>query len=139
MELSEALLCLTLAIFKEAEGESHAGKRWVGDTVINRVNSKTFPNDVCGVVLQPKQFSWANSMKDRSFFGLVDYQNFTLHKIGYNQNRLRSYRESEKLARRMLDSGYKTSHKFFYFHSGSRVPEQAKSKRIVTVGNHFYY
>lgn len=47
-----ALLCMA-----EAEGESERGKRLVIDTVLNRVDSKQFPNSISGVIYQKNQFS----------------------------------------------------------------------------------
>lgn len=41
----------------EAEGEPEEGKRLVIDTILNRVDSKYFPDTVYGVVYQPNQFS----------------------------------------------------------------------------------
>ena len=48
----------------EAEGESEYGKRLVIDTILNRVDSSTFPDTVYYVLYQPYQFS---SIKDGRF------------------------------------------------------------------------
>ena len=48
----------------EAEGESEYGKRLVIDTILNRVDSSTFPDTVYDVLDQPYQFS---SIKDGRF------------------------------------------------------------------------
>lgn len=48
----------------EAEGESEYGQRLVIDTILNRVDSSTFPDTVYGVLYQPYQFS---SIKDGRF------------------------------------------------------------------------
>jgi cell wall hydrolase len=53
-----AALCLALNIYFEAAGESVPGKWAVGQVVLNRVVDKRYPNTVCGVVKQHKQFSW---------------------------------------------------------------------------------
>lgn len=61
--------CLALNIYHEARSESLAGQYAVADVVLNRVESKHFPNSVCGVVKQAQlweghpvrnrcQFSW---------------------------------------------------------------------------------
>lgn len=55
---TDALLWLSLNIFFEAKGESIPGKWAVGQVVLNRVKSKRWPNTVCGVIKQSKQFSW---------------------------------------------------------------------------------
>jgi N-acetylmuramoyl-L-alanine amidase len=41
----------------EAEGECEEGKRLVIDTILNRVDSKHFPNTVSEVIYQKNQFS----------------------------------------------------------------------------------
>lgn len=48
------IACLVLA---EAEGESEYGQRLVIDTVLNRVDSEHFPNDIYNVVYQKNQFA----------------------------------------------------------------------------------
>lgn len=50
----DILAQLTMA---EAEGESELGKRLVIDTVLNRIDSDDFPNDLNGVIFQKGQFS----------------------------------------------------------------------------------
>lgn len=56
----EDLKCLTETIYYEARGDSKIGKKAVADVVLNRVKDKRFPNTICGVVYQPKQFSWTS-------------------------------------------------------------------------------
>lgn len=41
----------------EAEGESEEGQRLVIDTVLNRVDSESFPDSIHGVIFQENQFS----------------------------------------------------------------------------------
>lgn len=57
----ELIAWMTMA---EAEGESEYGQRLVIDTILNRVDSSTFPDSVYGVLYQPYQFS---SIKDGRF------------------------------------------------------------------------
>ena len=49
--------CLASAIYHESRGESNKGKVAVAQVVINRSKSKYYPNTICGVVFQPKQFT----------------------------------------------------------------------------------
>lgn len=53
----EDIKLLTLVTMAEAEGESEKGKRLVIDAILNRVDSKHFPNTVRGVVYQKNQFT----------------------------------------------------------------------------------
>lgn len=55
---SASTLCLSSVIHHEAGGEGYEGKVAVASVVMNRVESPRFPNNVCAVVKQPKQFSW---------------------------------------------------------------------------------
>jgi N-acetylmuramoyl-L-alanine amidase len=48
---------IALVTMAEAEGECEKGKRLVIDTILNRVDSKHFPDTVKGVIYQPHQFS----------------------------------------------------------------------------------
>ena len=55
---SESLACLTEALYFEARGEGRNGQRAVAEVILNRVDSRTFPNSVCGVVHQRGQFTY---------------------------------------------------------------------------------
>ncbi len=48
----EAWRCLTEALYFEARGETLAGMVAVGEVVLNRVDSRAYPNTICGVVHQ---------------------------------------------------------------------------------------
>lgn len=56
-ECQTVLRHLALREMAEAEGECEEGKRLVIDTILNRVDSASFPNTVYEVVYQPSQFS----------------------------------------------------------------------------------
>lgn len=58
MELSTALLCLASTLYFEGRSEGVIGEIFIADVVLNRVESKNFPNDVCSVVKQKNQFSY---------------------------------------------------------------------------------
>lgn len=133
MDFASALLCLTLNLFKEAEGEGLENMRIVGDVVINRVESKDYPNDVCSVVLQKKQFSWANNLRNRNIETLVDVQANTLIKIGNDDIRLNAYRDAEAIARYILSKDYKPRYRFLYFYSG-KSPYWANGKQGLRKG-----
>ena len=50
--LKTALMCLALNIYFEARNESIAGQIAVAEVTLNRVASKNYPNNVCGVIYQ---------------------------------------------------------------------------------------
>ena len=53
-----AMFCLALNIFWESRNQPIAGQVAVAQITMNRVESPYYPDDVCGVVHQLKQFSW---------------------------------------------------------------------------------
>ena len=54
------LTCMALALYFEARSEPLDAKLAVAEVILNRVEDTRFPDDVCGVVWQPKQFSWTH-------------------------------------------------------------------------------
>lgn len=52
--------CLAQNIWHEARGSTSRDQLAVAHVVLNRVESRAYPNDVCDVIWQPHQFSWTN-------------------------------------------------------------------------------
>lgn len=48
----DQVACLAKAVYFEARGESVSGQRAVARVILNRVDSKAYPNTICGVVFQ---------------------------------------------------------------------------------------
>ena len=64
VDLSERELeCLVTNIYHEARGEDDLGQAAVAWVTLNRVRSPHYPDTICGVVLQPDQFSWFSDGK----------------------------------------------------------------------------
>jgi len=57
------LLCMAKNIFFEAAIESTAGKLAVAQVTLNRVNSKYYPNTVCGVVYEGLHYTASNGLQ----------------------------------------------------------------------------
>ena len=55
-----AAMCLALNIFFEARNEPIDGQIMVAEVTLNRVASNRYPDSVCDVVWQRKQFSWTH-------------------------------------------------------------------------------
>jgi N-acetylmuramoyl-L-alanine amidase len=53
-----ATMCLALNVYFEARDQSLAGQVAVAQVTMNRVASPKYPDDVCSVVYDHKQFSW---------------------------------------------------------------------------------
>jgi spore germination cell wall hydrolase CwlJ-like protein len=60
---AKELRCLALNIYFEARGEPAEGQLAVAMVTMNRLKSRYFPNSVCGVVWQKRQFSWTHDGK----------------------------------------------------------------------------
>lgn len=58
--------CLAMNIYHEARGEVIEGQIAVAHVTINRVNHEEWPNNICDVVYQPKQFSWTFLIEDQT-------------------------------------------------------------------------
>ncbi|KLI64734.1 cell wall hydrolase [Aurantiacibacter marinus] len=57
-ELPRELMCLAQAVYFESRGEPLDGQLAVARVIINRADSRTFPDDYCSVVTQRSQFSF---------------------------------------------------------------------------------
>lgn len=55
--------CLQQNIFFEARNQSTLGQVAVAWVTLNRVESSRYPNTICGVVWENKQFSWTHDGK----------------------------------------------------------------------------
>lgn len=79
--------CLATNIYFEALTESDAGKIAVANVTMNRVNHPAFPNSVCEVVWEPKQFSWTHDGKsDRPDSAKAYAEVYEIAKAVYNGN-----------------------------------------------------
>lgn len=56
----EEVECVKQALWHEARGEGIAGIEAVASVIVNRVNSKRYPNSFCAVIHQPMQFSYVH-------------------------------------------------------------------------------
>lgn len=54
------LMCLAIAIYFEARGEPLDGQFAVAEVIHNRVLDERYPDDICSVVFDDYQFSFAN-------------------------------------------------------------------------------
>ena len=126
----EAAVCLAMNMFYEARSESGLGQFYVATVTLNRVQSKRYPDNVCDVVWQNKQFSWTHD-------GKPDDPNDPIHS------------ESEReLYRAMLRASFSIMrnpemymfHDVTHYHTVDVMPFWAKGKTPFTqVGKHLFY
>lgn len=58
---STQINCLAKNAYMEARGQGEEGMLAVIFTTLNRVKSGKFPDSICGVVYQSRQFSWTSN------------------------------------------------------------------------------
>jgi len=58
--------CLSLNVYHEARGERVEGQIAVAQVTLNRKADNRWPDTICGVVYQDKQFSWTHTIEDHT-------------------------------------------------------------------------
>lgn len=121
--MSKELLCMAKVIYDETQGEPHSGKVAVGAVIMNRVNSKDYPNSVCDVAFQKRgntcQFSGMCKKDVKKF-------DETSLRIAYNILIKGNYKDPTKGAT--------------HFHNETVSPNWSSIyARTVKIGNHIFY
>jgi len=121
--------CLAAAIYFEARGEPLAGQIGVAEVVLNRVDSRNYPNSICAVTNQGVgsgrgcQFSYACD-------GRPDAMTSAVPKA-----------RAEKLARMLLDGRPRSvTAGATHFHATYVRPDWSRRfARTAAIGNHVFY
>lgn len=117
--------CLVHNIYFESRGESTLGQRAVAWVTLNRMFSEDFPDTICGVVWQDRQFSWTHDGKSDT---------------PRDQDALAL---AEAMADEVLENYYTRTDPTegaTYFHSTTVNPRWARSfERVVRIDNHVFY
>lgn len=116
------LNCLSEAVYHEARGESAQGQAAVAEVILNRVDSRSFPRTVCGVVNQPAQFSYTIGGRKpiRNKAAYMRARNIAEHALAG--------------APRVLTGGAT------YFHTPAVRPAWShRFQRTVRIGQHIFY
>ena len=122
------LLCLATAIFFEARDQPVSGQYAVAEVVVNRVVSRRYPDDVCKVVFQKKQFSFTHD-------GLSD----RISRYTNNEIDRRAAVVAFAIAKDLLDRGTTISSSTHY-HTTSVSPYWNKYYVLdKQVGDHIFY
>lgn len=123
MQYSAAdLECLAEALYFEARGEGRQGQTAVAEVILNRVESKRFPSNICAVVNQPSQFSYTIGGR----------------KAIRNKN---AYQRVLTVAQEALDGMPRAlTNGATYFHTTSVRPNWShRFFRTATIGRHIFY
>lgn len=119
--------CLARNMYFEARGEPQNGLLAVAYVTMNRVSSEFFPNAICDVVYEPRQFSWT----------FDNYSNTP------PQNQ--TWEEIYKLAEQFIISypslkNYDFTEGSIYFHADYVNPRWSSSvNRVIQIGSHIFY
>lgn len=121
--------CLAEALYFEARGESLKGQIAVAEVILNRVESKRFPNTVCGVIRQGTGRKYACQ-----FTYTCDGHPEHIREPG-------SFKRVGKVARMMLDGApRKLSGGATFYHTTAVNPRWArKFQRTARLGVHLFY
>jgi spore germination cell wall hydrolase CwlJ-like protein len=111
--------CLATAVYFEARGEPMEGQLAVAQTILNRVESGRYAPTVCGVINQPKQFSY-----DRTRAPSAGNDWETAQAIA-------------RIAAR--DMWREVAPNALSFHARRVSPNWAGKTRVATIGNHIFY
>lgn len=121
----EQFVCLAHNLYFESRGESALGQRAVAWVTINRMLSEQFPDTICDVVWQDKQFSWTHDGKSDQ---PQDEQ---------------ALAQAESMAREVLknyDIRPDPTEGSLFFHAGRVNPSWRTSfNRVVQIDNHIFY
>ena len=117
---ADSLHCLTEALYFEARGEGRSGQRAVAEVILNRVDSRTFPNSVCGVVHQRGQFTYNKNARIREKGTFARVQKVAMAALSG--------------APRTLTDGAT------YFHTRQVKPSWSRRfERTTRIGSHIFY
>ena len=131
------LECLSKNIYFEASTESTAGKIAVGQVVLNRKDSISFPNTVCDVVYEGKHY--------KSGFPVRDRCQFSWYCDGKHDRPFRGklWENSVELAKFLLETDDLvdiTDGATFYHADYISAPRWAAAKiKTVTIDRHIFY
>jgi N-acetylmuramoyl-L-alanine amidase len=119
------IFCLAKNIFHEAGVEDELGMFAVAQVTLNRVRSANYPDTICGVVMQPSQFSWANN-KDRRW----------THPTGPK------WETAKRIARQVIKEGYRVPalQAAVFYHADYVSPDWKDPNAVIAqVGTHIFY
>lgn len=122
---AEEMRCLALNIYFESRGEPEEGQMAVAHVTLNRVQNSRFPDTICDVVYQPRQFSWTHVRRSH-----------------YPANR-NAWRRAKRIAQTALDwhtVGEDFSEGALFFHADYVNPYWvAHFEKTVQIGRHIFY
>ncbi|WP_417620784.1 cell wall hydrolase [Parasphingorhabdus sp.] len=120
--LDAEMQCLAGTVYFESKSESLKGQLAVARVVLARVASSRFPDSICGVVYQRRQFSFIRGGK----MPRID--------TGHRQ-----WRNAVAIAKIAMNDGWKSSVEGALFFHARYVSPGWRLKRLATIDNHIFY
>lgn len=120
--LSAEMQCLAGTVYFESKGESLRGQLAVARVVMARAKSSRFPNSICGVVYQRKQFSFIRGGK--------------MPRINKSHQHWRNAVAISKIA---MNNAWKSPVEGALFFHARYVSPGWRLKRMATIDNHIFY
>lgn len=121
------LTCLAVAIFFEARSEPTFAQHMVAQVIVNRVEHNSFPDDVCSVVYEDRQFSFTHDGKSDD------------PKTHTSEVDRRAYKKAVGIASMFLD-GYGVGSSSTHYHTVSVRPSWGEVYKVDgVVGSHIFY
>lgn len=122
------VLCLATALFFEARSEPLEGQIAVGEVIMNRVESDKWPDTICEVVNQHKQFSYTHDGKSDNpdvYDKHADKESWEALKV---------------LAQDIYDNKWDTGLTADHYHAKYVKPAWAsRFDKVLVVGTHIFY
>jgi spore germination cell wall hydrolase CwlJ-like protein len=116
--------CMAQALYYEARGEGQNGQEAVAEVILQRMKSGGHPDTICGVVREPRQFSF---LTDGSMKRELDAD---------------AWQSAKELATRIVRGELVTSltRRALFYHQVDIQPAWASEMvRTVKIGNHIFY
>lgn len=119
--------CLAKNIYFEARNQSELGQRAVAWVTLNRVESDGYPNTICDVVWQRRQFSWTHDGRSDT----------PRNQEAYSE----ALRIAESVYNRFYNNAYSdpTSGAIMYHASYSSPYWRSAYERTVQIDDHIFY
>ena len=121
--------CLTEALYFEARGETVKGQFAVGEVILNRVSSPSFPDTICGVINQG-----TGKKYQCQFTYTCDGRKEVIHEK-------KAYERVSKVARAAMDGAAKElTEGATHYHTTAVRPSWARVyKQTAQIGVHIFY
>lgn len=119
--------CLAKIIYHEARGEPKKGRTAVGMVALNRVKHEQFPDTVCSVMRQPRQYSWVKNnppIRDKETYTEIKSEAKTLY--------------NTYLKKRATPSGMRAYQSALFFRSNGSF-RNSKMRYIGQIGDHKFW